>query len=303
MVKPTISDTIPIPDSKANDLRNFLVLAALSLVWGSSFILIKKSLIVFSPTQVATLRIGISALAFLPVFIYQFRKVDWSRLKYFLVVGLFGSGLPAFFFAIAQTEISSSVTGILNSLTPLFTLFIGILFFKSQFAWAKMLGVFLGLMGAISLILLNAGSSEVGNLWYALLVVFATACYGTSVNTVGTYLRDLSSVTISSVSFSLFGLPALVYLLTTDFIPVMRQGAASWEALGYVSILALIGTVLASILFFKLVQWTNPLFSSTVTYLIPIVALGWGILDGEMVGFGHLIGMGLILAGIYLSRK
>jgi len=288
---------------KAIDLRSMLALVTLSLVWGSSFILIKRGLEVFDATQVATLRIGISALAFLPVFLYRFHRIDWKRLKYFLIVGVAGSGLPAFLFAIAQTEISSSMTGILNSLTPLFTLLLGISVFKARFAWAQLLGVLLGLVGAVLLILLNAGVVGSGNLWYSLLVVLATICYATSVNTVGAYLRDLSSVTISSVSFILFGGPALIYLFSTDFIPLMQQGVESWIALGYVGILAVLGTVLASVLFFKLVQWTSPLFSSTVAYLIPSIALGWGLVDGEMIGWGHLIGMGLILLGIYLSRQ
>jgi drug/metabolite transporter (DMT)-like permease len=302
-VKESLQAAKTASNGRIIDLKSMFALLTLSMVWGSSFILIKRGLVVFDATQVATLRIGISALAFLPVFLYRFHRIDWGRLKYFLIVGLCGSGLPAFLFAIAQTEISSSMTGILNSLTPLFTLFIGILVFNARFVWAKLLGVMLGLVGAVLLILMSAGMAGSGNLWYALLVVLATICYATSVNTVGAYLKDLSSVTISSVSFVLFGGPALIYLFSTDFIPLMQQGAESWLALGYVSILAVLGTVLASILFFKLVQWTTPLYSSTVAYLIPIIALGWGLVDGEMIGWGHLIGMTLILSGIYLSRK
>ncbi len=281
----------------------WLILLGLSLVWGSSFILIKKGLLVFSGTQVGALRIVISALAFLPIFLYRLQRIDWSKLRYFAIVGLCGSGAPAFLFAIAQTHISSSVAGILNSLTPLFTLSLGILLFGSRTGWMKVAGVLLGLVGAVLLILLNRGAGGQTDWGYSLLVILAALCYGISGNTVGAYLKDQSSLTISSVSFVLFGGPALLYLLSTDFVPVMAQGWASWQALGYIAILALVGTVLASIIFFRLIQLTQPVFASTVAYLIPIVAVGWGFVDGELISWGHLLGLGFILGGIYLSRK
>ena len=293
-----------VQKSQKVDIRNWLILLALGLVWGSSFILIKKALIVFSPNQVATMRLSISALAFLPFLLVNFRKVDWSKWKYLVIVGACGSTIPAFMFSTAQTQISSSITGILNSLTPLFTLTLGILIFGRKGNLMQFGAVVLGLIGAAMLILMGSPANALsGNLWYSLLIIIATICYATSGNTVGSYLNDMPSLIISSVSFSIFGYPALVYLFTTDFTHRMQTDPFAWTALGYVAILAIFGTVVASVFFFMLVQWTNPLFSSMVTYLIPIIALAWGVIDGEMITIWHFIGMGLILSGIYLSKR
>ena len=286
------------------NIRNWLALLVLSLVWGTSFILIKKSLIAFSAIQVACLRMSFSALAFVPLILMQWSKIDWSRIGYLLAVGLTGTAIPAILFSEAQTQISSSLTGILNSLTPLFTLVLGITFFKVPFKWAKAVGVLLGLMGASTLILMSSTSGIEGNIWYALLIVLAALCYGTSGNLVGAYLKDMNSLIIAATSFGLVGIPGLIFLFSgTDFIYRMGHEPHAWASLGYVSILALFGTVAASVLFFRLIQWTSPLFSSTVAYLIPIVALMWGVIDGEPVFLFHFFGMALILAGVYLSRK
>lgn len=288
----------------SEDLRNWLVLIALSLVWGTSFILIKKSLIAFSAIQVACLRMSFSAIAFMPLVFWHWSRIDWSKLRYLLIVGLTGTALPAIFFSTAQTEISSSLTGILNSLTPLFTLILGAVFFQTKVGWAKVLGVILGLGGASILILMSRNNAVEGNIWYALLVVLASLCYGTSSNVVGNYLKDMSALIISAASFGLVGIPGLIYLLAgTDFVYRMGHVDYAWPALGYVSLLALVGTVAASVLFFRLIQWTSPVFGSTVAYLIPIVALLWGVVDGEAIYFFHFVGMGLILAGVYLSKR
>ena len=284
--------------------KAWLVLGILSLVWGSSFILIKRGLMVFPPEQVGAMRLAISAIAFFPFLITRLGQIDWKRFKYLFAVGVTGSGLPAFMFALAQTEISSSLAGILNSLTPLFTLMLGVLLFGSRFSWAKLLGIILGLSGAITLIMLCSRSGLEGNVWYGLLVVVATISYATSGNIVGAYLKDMNSLLIGAASFGIVGIPLLIYLLAgTDFLHRLQTVPGAWEALGYLSILALIGTFAASVIFFKLIQWTSPVFGSTVAYLIPIVALGWGVADGEAVGFTHLIGMALILSGVYLSRR
>jgi len=288
----------------SEDLRNWLVLIALGLVWGSSFILIKRSLLAFSATQVACLRMSFSAIAFMPLVFWHWSKIDWSRLRYLIIVGLTGTALPAIFFATAQTQISSSLAGILNSLTPLFTLILGLLFFNAKAGWKKILGVALGLAGASILILMTGNTQVDGNIWYALLVILAALCYATSSNVVGNYLKDMNALIISAASFGLVGIPGLIYLLAgTNFVYRMGHVDYAWTALGYVSILALVGTVAASVLFFRLIQWTSPLFSSTVAYLVPIIALFWGVLDGESIYFFHFVGMSLILAGVYLSRR
>lgn len=287
----------------APELKSLLILGFLSLIWGSSFILIKKGLVVYSPVQLACLRVSISAIAFLPFFLYQLKKVDWSKWPYLLLIGLTGSAIPSLLFSYAQTEVSSSIAGILNSLTPLFTLILGVIIFGNKMIWSKLMGVLLGLVGAALLIILGKKAGLQGNLWYGLLIVLATICYATSVNTVGKYLKDMPSFMISTVSFTFVGIPMLFYLFTTDFVSVLQFEPGALEALGYISILSLGGTFLATIIFFQLVQWTNPVFSSTVAYIIPIVALLWGVLDGELISVYHLLAISLILGGVYLSRK
>jgi len=219
------------------------------------------------------------------------------------VVGLAGSFFPAFLFAVAQTELSSSVTGVLSSLTPLFTLLIGILFFKAPTVWMKIIGVFVGLLGAVLLIAFNQQSGEVGNPYFGILVVLATAGYGLSTLTVKEHLQDMSSITISAVAFLIIGIPGMIILFSTNFMEVLTTSETAWQSLGYIAILSLMGTVAASIFFFKLVQITTPLFASMVSYLTPVVAVGWGILDGESVTVFHFVGMVLILLGVYISRN
>ncbi len=279
------------------------IFGLLGLTWGSSYILIKRGLIAFSAEQVACIRISLSALAFLPFFLLRINKVDWSKWKALIVVGFAGSFFPAFLFATAQTELSSSVTGVLSSLTPLFTLLWGVSLFGVAFNWLKVAGVLLGLFGATLLIFFNQKIDQTGSIWYGILVVIATGSYGLSSNTVKTYLQEMSTLTISAVSFEIIGIPAIIYLSTTNFLFVLKENEQAWSSLGYLMILSLAGTVLATILFFKLVQIKNALFASMVSYMVPLVALLWGVLDREIIVPFHLIGMGLILAGVYISRK
>ena len=289
--------------NKGVSLKSWGVLLLLSIIWGTSYILIKKSLDVFSPYQVACLRLSISALAFLPILSLQWKKVDWSKWPFLLLVGLTGTALPSFLFPFAQTEVSSSVAGILNSLTPLSTLVLGIFFFKAAIEWQKFIGVVVGLLGAIVLVVFGNGEDYQANIWYGALIVLATVCYATSANTVGYFLRDTNALLISTVSFIMVGIPGMILLLQTNFFEKMQTHEQAWQALGYVSFLALFSTVLASIIFFQLIKWTSPLFSSMVSYLVPIVAVLWGIFDGELITLFHFLGMILIFGGVYLSRN
>lgn len=282
----------------------WLILLFLSIIWGSSFILIKKALISFTAIQVAALRITVGALAFLPLMLSQYKKIDWKKFKLFGIVGLTGSGIPAFLYATAQTEISSSMAGLLNSLTPIFTMLIGVIIFKLLFQWSKLWGILIGFIGASMLLVFeNFNTSLNINVYYGLFIVLGTICYGTSVNLVKEFFQNTSSVIISAVSFFLIGPPAVIILLFTDVHLVFQQDPGAMEALLYIVILSLFGTVLSTIIFFKLVQDTNAVFGSSVSYLIPIVAIGWGFIDGELLSWYHLSGMALILLGVYLIRK
>jgi len=253
--------------------------------------------------QTGSLRIAISSLAFFPLFIWHIKKVDWSKLKYYAIVGLAGSGIPAILFANAQMHISSSVSGILNSLTPLFTFVFGILFFNTGGTLRRFIGVLLGLVGAGILILFGKEMGQSGHIIYGMMIVLATMCYATSVNTVKKHLQDVHPIALSAVSFQIIGIPAYLILWKTDFIGTVQYDHEALISLAYLFVLAIVGTVIATILFFGLVQKTDALFGSMTTYIIPIMAVFLGFLDGEVFSILHVLGMGCILIGVYLSRK
>ncbi len=285
------------------DRRSWAILILLSIVWGCSFILIKKSLIAFTPIQVACLRISISSLAFVPFVWYYRNQIQWTKWPKFLAVGLAGSGIPAFLFSFAQTEISSSVAGLLNSLTPIWALLIGIFVFRLKFNPHKLVGVIIGFMGAASLLLLGSHSTLGGNPVFGLLIVIATICYGTSVNLIQAFFNEDNPVIVASFSFVLMLIPSLLVLWMTGFSETMVTHDQAYYSLGAVSILAVVGTMMANTLFYDLVQKTSAVFGSTVTYLMPIIAVFWGLADGEPITWLHGFGMLLILTGVYITKK
>lgn len=295
--------TVPVDSDQPVDLNGWLVLFFLSVVWGSSFILIKKGLMAYPPEIMATLRVFIASIAFIPIFILRYKDIDWSKFKYLLVVGMAGTALPSFLFAFAQTKISSSIAGALNSLTPLFVLVLGVLFFKQAYSHSKLLGVMVGLVGAVLLAVFGSGGSFEIESYYVLYIILGTIFYAISANTVHHYLHDMNSVTISAAAFIPLAIPTFLYLLTTDFMDIFQTHPKAMESLMYIILLAMGSTVMASILFFQLVKKTNAIFASLVAYLIPIVALLWGAVDGELITVFHVIGMGLILIGVYITKR
>lgn len=291
-------------DIWSNPLTPWAVLLLLSLVWGSSFILIKKSLIAFPPNEVGALRIGISMLAVIPLLLVRIKGQQWNLLPIFLIVGLTGNLIPALLFAYAEVKIDSGIAGVLNSLTPLFTLIIAWLFFSRKFKWKEAIGVIFGFVGAAFLILFASGQIDLQHLTYGLLIVIATLCYGISVNVVNAKLNNVSPMDITILSFFTVGIPAWIYLLGfTQVIENATQHPESLTSLSAICFLALVGTVISTIIFYKLVQKTDAIFGSLVAYLIPIVALGWAVIDGEILLITHFLGFGLILFGIYLVKR
>jgi len=283
--------------------RDYLILLLLGVVWGTSYILIKKALVVFTPYQVAALRLGISALAFAPLIGHHLRKVQRRQLPLLVAVGLCGTGLPSFLYPAAQVHVSSSVAGILSSLTPLFTFILAWLAFGLRVDRFQALGILIGLAGAILLTLAGSEGGGALHLGYAALIMLATICYATSSNLVKAYFQGTPALTITVVAFFLVGLPALIWCLTgAGVLETLSSHPRAWAGLGYVAILALFSTVLASILFFWLVQRTSAVFGSTVSYLVPLVAVGWGLADNEHIGWQQLLAFLLILGGVFLSK-
>ena len=277
-------------------------MAFLSLIWGSSFILIKKALLGFDPIQVGCLRVLISATAFFPFLLYKWRQIDWSKLKFLAIVALCGSGIPSFLYPLAQQSIDSAVAGILNSLTPLFTLILGVIIFKTSFHWKQLWGILIGFAG-VSLLLLGGGDSGGADPVSALLVMLACICYAISVNTIKSELGEMNPVIISTVSFTIASPLVLAIFLNTDLNNIDPSSVLFQRSFLAVAVLSLLGTFLATVVFFGMVQRTSALFGSMVAYFIPIVAVGWGMIDNEVIGLQHLAGMAAIFGGVYLAGR
>lgn len=295
-------DTLTTDNKPA--FKDWATLIFLMLVWGSSFIFVKRGLDVFSHLQVGGLRISLSFIVLIPFAIKRIKRVDKKDIKFFILVGLLGNGIPAFMFAKAQTGLDSYMAGILNSLTPLFTLVVGILFFGVRTRWFNVAGVIIGLIGAIGLLWSSSGGDISLNLFYSLAVIIATICYALNMNIVKRFLRKYDAVTITSVAFIFIGVPAIVFILAfTDFISRMETGTDAWISLGYVGILSFVGTSLAVILLNKLIKRTSAVFASSVTYLMPIIAILWGVLDGEIFLAVFSVWIAVILGGVYMANR
>ena len=282
-------------------LTNWGIIIFLAFLWGSSFILMKRGLEVFSYTQVADLRMGIAWLSLLPFVYKQLKKTSKHFWIPLVVVGLFGNGIPALLFTKAQTQLDSSLTGILNALVPLFTLLIAVFIFKTRVKRHNILGVLIGLAGAIWLI--SGDGIIMKNAHYAWFVVIATICYAISLNTIKNYLQEMSPIHIAGLAFLFVGPIMIIHLFTTNFIELMITNDKAYSALAYIFILAIVGTSIALVIFNKLVARTTAIFASSVTYLIPIFAIMWGVIDGEHIALQHILGTAIIFAGIYLVNK
>ncbi len=273
----------------------------LALIWGSSFILMKKGLASFSDSQVASIRLFASFLFFSPFFFKNLKLINRKNLKSLLIVGFLGSAIPAFLFTKAQTFIDSSLAGMLNSLTPMFTLIIGWLFYKSSINIRKIIGIILGLSGAVGLIYKGPNVFNSIDI-HSFLVVLATLCYGITANEIKANLKEMDGAKITMLGFLFTGPFAGVYLLFSKF-PNSGIDKNIYSNLGFVLILSLFGTVLALILFNNLIKHTPILFSVSVTYLIPVIAIMWGVIDGEIVTLKDLLWIGIILMGVLLINR
>lgn len=280
------------------------LLLLLSLIWGTSFILIKQGLKVFDPDEVGALRVAAASLFMFPVALTQIKEMKRYDYWKLLASGLMGIFIPAFLFAIAQTGLDSSVAGILNTLTPIFTMIIGSLIFKQKFGVLPILGLLLGFGGTLMLIFTRSGGSIGGINLFALPVVIACFFYASNINFIKFKIPDVPSLTITSVSLLLIGPPALIYLFTfTDFTQKFSTHPEAWTAFGFIALLGLMSTAIATMIFNRLVKISSPLFVSSVTYILPIVGVMWGLLDGEKLYVVHFIGMAAIIGGVYLANR
>ena len=282
----------------------WVLLIILALMWGSSFILIKKGLVGLEAQEVGSLRIVAAALFLLPSAFIRLKSIEKKHIPYYISVGLLGSLVPSFLFAIAQTQLESAITGVLNGLVPIFTILIGLFILKQKQEPKVFIGVFVGFIGTALLISAGKGSSFSGFNAYALLVVLATICYASNLNLIKQKLNTIHAITVTSISM-LFVLPiASIHLFGfTDFWPKLMNVEGVGTATFYICLLGVMSTAIALIIFNKILQMTTPLFASSVTYIIPIVAVAWGVIDGEELYLLHYVGMVAVGAGVYIANR
>ena len=282
----------------------WIFLGILALIWGSSFILMKKALLGFSPMQVASLRIVLTSVLILAAGYYSLKRISARQWPWVILTGFIGTFFPATFFAFAIEEIDSAIASILNSLVPLNTIIVGLTVFNLICTRRQFFGVVIGLLGTVILIISGEQLNPDQNYFYAGLVIMATLCYAFNVNIIKRYLQDVPAIAIATGNFAAIIIPGLIMLVLSGFFSSETiNGNFFWEALGYIFLLAAFGTALAKVLFNKLIQISTPVFASSVTYLITLVALFWGLIDGEKFNVQQAFATVLIFLGVYLSNR
>lgn len=294
------------------NLQAYLILVLLSIIWGSSFILMKKGMVddsgskVFSPYQVAALRISIAGLVLLPFGLFHRKEIKKDKLIPALIVGFAGNGIPAFLFTYAETGINTSLAGMLNATTPIFAVLISVFIYKNKLLGVNYLGVLLGFIGAILLVFFGKGDQEVagGQAFYASLVLMACFLYGLSVNIMRQYLQGIKPIAVTAFSLLATGIPCFIFLLTTNFFEILNTHPSALSSMGYILILSIVGTAISVVIFYYLIRMTNAVFASSVTYLIPVTAMILGVMiEDETIDSKQYMAILIILGGVWLINK
>ena len=284
-------------------LNKWFYLAALSFIWGSSFILIKKGLIGLTAIELGSIRIIISAFVLIPFTFNRLKEITFKQWKWIIISAFVGSFFPAFLFAFAEQEIDSSVASILNSIVPLNTIIIGLVLFGIKSTKRQIIGVLLGFFGAYQLIISGINLNPDQNYFYSGLVIICSFLYAFNVNIIKKYLQELSAVAIATGHFIVILIPSIIVLLISDFNFEKLQNPQTQISLFYVTLLAIFGTTLAKILFNKLINISSAVFASSVTYSMLIVSIFWGVMDGENFSINQLFATIIIVIGILLTNK
>ena len=282
-------------------LISWILFILLSLIWGSSFKLMKVGLISLSPYEVATIRILTAGLLLLPFGIKELYKLKRKEILQCLYAALLGSFFAAYLFCVAETKIDGSLAGMLNALTPFFTILIGVIVFKAHFSIYKYFGIAIGFIGLCALFYAK-GTVDVSNIAYSSLIVLATILYGTNVQMVSRHAKHIPPLTIVAVGFTLLIIPCVLILFTIGYFhhPYTKLILLST---GASAVLGIFGTAITSILFYKLIHYAGSIFASMVTYAIPVVAMFWGLYDGEYINVAQLAALGIVLIGVYIVNK
>ena len=285
------------------NLRKWGTLIILSVIWGSSYILIKKGLTGLTPVQLGSLRVIITTLLIAPIGYNKIKHIPKNKMKWVAISAFVGSFFPAYLFAFAETEISSSVTAVMVSLTPLFTLLISVIIFGEELLKKQVIGVIIGFLGIIVLINNELLSSSF-NILYVMFIVLAAFCYAVNANLLKYKLPNIPALGIVFMSFLFMFIPAFIVLFFSDFpFSDFTSNPLIIESIVYIVILALFGTAVAKVMYIKLLAISTPVFSVSTTYLMPVVAIFWGLLDGEEFKLTQFIGTSIILIGVYLVTK
>jgi drug/metabolite transporter (DMT)-like permease len=284
-------------------LRKWGTLVILSLIWGSSYILIKKGLTGLTPIQLGSLRVIVTTIIIAPIGYQKIKHIPKQKMKWVALSAFVGSFFPAYLFAFAETEISSSITAVMVSLTPLFTLLISVFVFGEELLKKQVFGVLIGFTGIIVLINNELFSSSF-NILYIIFIVLAAFCYAVNANVLKYKLSNIPALGIVFMSFLFMFIPAFIILCFSDFpFSDFTSDPLIIESIIYIIILALFGTAIAKVLYIKLLAISTPVFSVSTTYLMPVVAIFWGLLDGEEFKLTQFTGTAIILLGVYLVTK
>ncbi len=300
-----------VEKTSENKKLAWFLLILLSIVWGASYILIRFSLYDFDgnqrlkPDQLGAIRMVVASVVLLPFFLKYYKNIERKHILFIIISGLCGNGLPAYLFAYAQIHLESAITGMLNSFVPIFAITISALVFGFKVKWNHLVGIVLGVVGVYIIVYskLEKVTLTQDELVPFALVILATLCYAISLNVIKYKLSDLRPMTITSAAFLAVGLPSLVYLFTTDIVQQVADQKDIWVGIGFVSLLAIAGTAVAVYLFNHLIKISSPLFASSVTYFIPVVATILGVVYGESISAYEFVGMSVLIAGVLLINR
>ena len=290
-----------------SQIKSWGFLIVLSIIWGSSFLLIKIALmdedgnLRLPPESLAALRLSLAFIFLLPLSIYHIKNVQFKDIPYLLISGFLGNGVPAFLFAYAELKLSSAVTGMLNSLVPIFTIIIAVIFFKFIWKFKHFLGIITGTIGTLLIIGIDGSQNFlILPLTPLIMVISGSLCYAISLNVIKFKLNHLHPNLITSISFCFIGIPSILFLWHTNFISELSTGEIEKEGIIAVFILALVGTALAVLIFNRLIKISSPIFASSITYLIPIIAVVFGSIYGEEITLAQITGLIVLLLGVVI---
>lgn len=283
--------------------KKWFYLAILSLIWGSSFILIKKGLVGLNSVQLASLRMIFAASI---IYIYSYnsiKKIPKKSWKWIVITAYLGTFFPVYLISYGQTEIESGLASIITTVTPINTLIIGVIFFSLTFSIKQLLGLFIGLVGAVLLLYEASETNLNSNIYFSFFIYLTTVGYAASVNLIKKYLTNIPPEAVTAGIFLSISPPAIIVLYFSDFTDLNFQDPLILKSIFFVLVLGVFGSAIAQTLFNKFVKISSPIFASAVTYTMPVVAIFWALIDGEILSIMQFFATAIILIGVYLVNK